>query len=95
MCQRATPLCKLTQYEKVGYFVKKESIFRIHYKNIQQKINMAEVTRCDFFPHVSADNSAEEANHIESSGAVPMRSAAIFSPHFSAQSGQLVHAKSQ
>ncbi len=35
-------------------------------------------TRCDFCPQVSADDSAEEADHIEKNIAASMRSAAIF-----------------
>ncbi len=48
-----------------------------------------------FFLQVSVDNSAEEADHIEISGPVTMRSTAIFSPHVFAENGQIVHIKSR
>ncbi len=44
-----------------------------------------------FFPQVSADNFAEEADRIEINGAAPVCSTAIFSPHIFAENGQLVH----
>ncbi len=39
---------------------------------------MARTTCCNFFTHVSTDNSAGEADHIERSGAMSLRCAAIF-----------------
>ncbi len=55
----------------------------------------ARATHCNFFPQVSADDSAEEADHIETNGAASVCSAAIFSPYVFAENGQLVHVKSQ
>ncbi len=54
----------------------------------------AKAARCDCFPQASADDSAEEADRIEINGAASMRAAAIFSPHFFAENGQLVYVKS-
>ncbi len=44
-------------------------------------LNKARATCCNFFLQVSADNSAEKADHIEKSGAVSMQYAAVFSAH--------------
>ncbi len=55
----------------------------------------ARATRCNFFSQVSADNSAEEADRIETNGTATMCSTAIFSPHVFAENRQLLHVKSQ
>ncbi len=47
------------------------------------------------YPQVSADDSAEGADHIEINGVASTCSAAIFSPHVFEENGQLVHVKSQ
>ncbi len=57
--------------------------------------NQARATRCNFFPQVSADNSKEEADHIETSRTVSLRSAATFFSHVFVENEQLVHVKSQ
>ncbi len=57
--------------------------------------NRPRATCCDFFPQVSADNSAEEADHIETNGAASMCSAAIFSSHIFTENEELVQVKSQ
>ncbi len=47
------------------------------------------------FPASITNDSIEEADHIETNGAVSMCSAAIFSPHVLAENRQLVRIKSQ
>ncbi len=48
-----------------------------------------------FSPQVFADDSTEEADHIETNGAAFVRSTVIFSPYIFAENGQLVHVKSR
>ncbi len=56
-----------------------------------RQFGKARATRCNFFPQVSADDSAEEADHVEINGAASMCSTVIFSLHVFAENGQLVH----
>ncbi len=56
---------------------------------------LARATSYDFFLQVSVNDSAEEADHIETNGAASVCSAAIFSLQVFAENEQPVHVKSQ
>ncbi len=58
-------------------------------------LRKSRATRYDCFLQVSAGNSADEADRIDTNETVSMRSTVIFSSHVFLENGRFVHVKLQ